>query len=128
MLVRLSTRSLLTYAPDGLRDTGKYRLLTPGAWDFLSALADDDATHVACASYARGWFRFTFRRKELWAQGTWVEPAYRGKGLATALWERALGLGPEVVHVDAVSEGGQALITSLRRRYHGIEFLSGGRS
>ncbi len=81
--IRTTSRHFLTYTPDALRDDGRYRKLSTESWDFLSALADEDARHVTLATEDGdlvGWFRCTVVRGLLYAQGTWVSKTYRRQG------------------------------------------------
>jgi hypothetical protein len=125
--IRISRNSILTYSPDGLRDTGKFRQLPVDAWEFLDCLADDDATHVVEARNGRqlvGWLRVTKTRGGLlYAQGTWVSAVYRRQGIAQQLWGRALkALKPKVIEVSTVSEGGRALVRRLRDQHPHVMF------
>ncbi len=118
-VIRLSQRSILTYSPCALKDAGLHKQLPEDAWNFLSCLVDEDATHAVTA-YAEGvligWFRFTIRRGTLHAQGTWVAKSHRRQGIGKALWRHALRrTKPRRVEVLTVSRGGTALLSSLRR-------------
>jgi len=128
---RLSTNHFLTWSPQGLLDSRKYRRLDPKAWGFLSALEDDLASHAITATANKqlvGWLRCSvgppFEEGELFAQGTWVEESYRGLHVASILWDKALNaFKPTLVHVTTVSEGGKALIQRVHRRYPEIDFV-----
>jgi len=54
---------------------------------------------------------------------TVVGSQYRGRGIATFLWEEVIReYSPVIVSVSTVSVGGDKLIKSLQRRYKNIEW------
>jgi len=128
--LRLSKGHFLTWSPQGLKDSGKCGLLDPDAWDFLSCLEDDVASHALTATVDGqlvGWLRCTHSRGVLYAQGTWVGKSHRGQGIARTLWDKAMvRFHPEVLHVDTVSDGGRGIVQGLRRRYPGTRFIQTG--
>jgi len=125
-VIRLSKRSILTYSYSALEQTGRHKQLPADAWDFLSCLVDEDASHAATV-YEAGrliaWLRVTKVRSTLFAQGTWVDKEHRRRGLGKALWQHTLErLRPRYVEVSVVSQEGAALVKSLRREYPGDLF------
>jgi hypothetical protein len=136
--VRRSARHLLTYSPDALRDTGLYKRLELDEWDFLSGLADEDASDVFIAKadgVIVGWMRCTLsgrknsKKRVLYAQGTWVAIPFRREGLAFKLWEMAIRRHrPVAVSGATVSRGGHRLIQKLKKTHPDIEWSVFGRS
>lgn len=128
----LSRDHYLTWGPDGIRDSEHERALLQerngrDAWDFLSCLADDPASHAVIATldgHLVGWLRFTLRRKLiLLAQGTWVAKPHRSNGIATSLWETALRETQVTeVAVSVTSERGLFLMKSLQARHKSVRF------
>ena len=124
----LTSESLLCWSYCGLKDSKKtLDFLSPKSLSFFEDLdQDSDASHVALAYHAKrlvGWLRVTIEGETLYAQGTWVEEAYRGQGIAKALWSHALAsLDPEVVEVTTSSKGGRGLIESLKKSKPDVRF------
>jgi len=83
-----------------------------------SIIAKDDGEVV-------GWLRFYWdgRRKRFVASGTWVEPEYRSKRVAQALWARAMRtLKPKTVSVTTVTKEGRHLVGSIVRWFPRVNF------
>jgi ribosomal protein S18 acetylase RimI-like enzyme len=75
----------------------------------------------------RGFFRFELEDEQNWpslfACGTWVDPAFRGRGLASELWRRALKrFKPMQVQVNVASIEGSGLVEAVRREFDDISF------
>jgi GNAT superfamily N-acetyltransferase len=73
-----------------------------------------------------GFFRFEFYTNcggALHAYGTWIDPAFRGTGLATKLWLQAIKkFKPERISVTTTSVGGAALVNSMKTKFPKIYF------
>jgi GNAT superfamily N-acetyltransferase len=55
---------------------------------------------------------------ELHAAGTWVEAAYRRRGVAFKMWERAFDFTrPKFINVSTASKHGRKFVRTLRRRW-----------
>ncbi len=60
------------------------------------------------------------------ALGTWVAPAYRGRGIADRLWGTAIRrLKIKRVRVYTASVGGRELVKSLRKKHRSVRFYTG---
>lgn len=78
-----------------------------------------------------GWTRYeleyscTCKRKGgiFWAEGTWVDPAYRGEGISHALWGRLMRrYKPVRVNLRTISIEGRILSSALVRWFPQITF------
>lgn len=70
-----------------------------------------------------GWLRFELEDGVLYPAGTWVEPQYRGLGIAQALWGSAMKrFKPRRVQVRTVSIEGRRLVGSLVSWFPKVEF------
>jgi GNAT superfamily N-acetyltransferase len=127
VLIRLYKNHFLTWAPFAIKDNGWDKRLSAEGWDFLSCLADEDATHVCVATEGGvliGWFRFTYQGEHLFAQGTWVEDHYRRQGVATRLWDRALArVRPFNINYDLASREGGRLVRTMKKRMKGRDLM-----
>jgi len=71
------------------------------------------------------WLRYYWYpdERKMLASGTWVEHEHRGKGLAYALWGRAMKtLKPSRVIITTVSPGGRHLVGSIVRWFPKVQF------
>lgn len=120
MKYSITQHHLLTRRLHGIpSDQWKGKGLTRASQEFASTvLANFPASHVVLArdrGVVVGWFRCTLSEGTLYANGTWVDKGYRGRGISKALWLKAVSyLNPSQIHVDAVSYEGYCLIRSLR--------------
>lgn len=71
-----------------------------------------------------GWLRYEITEgPKLWACGTWVDPPYRGEGVAHTLWGKVMQFHrPQRVVVRTISTAGRILVGALVRWFSAVEF------
>jgi hypothetical protein len=124
--IRISTDHWLTWSPWGLQcKPDAIEALGHEAYDFLLGFEDESSTHVVLATSRRkirGWFRYSVSDTELFAQGTWVAPSHRLKGMGTILWNHVIRQScPKLIHVTTISPGGRALMRAVSQEHPSIE-------
>jgi len=100
-----------------LREVIPYERFPVSARKLLKHCGDADGGVLAWDGKRMvGFFRY-FRECEgtVNASGTWVDPAYRRRGIAKKMWNRLIARRPSRVEVSTYTRGGRALVESIRR-------------
>ncbi len=96
--------------------------------DFCVSRNLRESDGVACAYYngtLAGFFRFDIDAVDgtMYTNGTYILPNHRGMGVAPELWGRAFRKRkPAKVVAVVTSQGGEKLITKMKRFYPNIRF------
>lgn len=78
-----------------------------------------------------GFMRFDQSKtgKYLYACGTWVSNAFRGKGIAKKMWRKVIKFaGPKTIEVCVTTPGGLRLVKSIRDEFASIRVKCYNRS
>lgn len=93
--------------------------------EFLADGASDGVFIAKAAGHVLGWLRYYWYpdEKRLQAAGTWVEPEHRCKGVAQAVWGKAMrAYAPKRVTITTVTKEGRHLVGSIVRWFPRVEF------
>lgn len=94
------------------------------ARDFFWGCLGEDRDAMLAVKQQRviGMFAFLHKDRTLYACGTYVGSAWRGRGLGRRLWDRAIDMTrPQVIDVDVISAEGDWLVRSIEFAYPRIE-------
>ena len=103
-------------------------------WRHYNLTDSDGCAYALQAGLLVGFFRFSEclsskGERCLMANGTWVHPAFRNKGLGTRLWEKVIARkGPylDVISVPTETKAGAWLVRSVQSRHETLCWVTYG--